>query len=200
MSETKQFDVKKEFDVPTIDGKRCVVRFPTDEEWCDRARRMKTIRRDLGRDKSRYEAQNAKKVDGELFDKIRVDKDGTPFDESEASYVVDRLDRAKVETVEREGQRYRVSLKVPGAITTHVLKVPKQALVDEYSEASDKTIFGRNMAEIRVVLEPAGKLYDAIAEGSEGYAHGVPVIHKVAAVSAVLRDIAMRLDDDDPED
>lgn len=195
------FDSSKTFVVPTIDGKRCVVRFPTDQEWCDRARRQKLIRRDLGRGKSQFDPGRAKAIDADLFARIRQDADGPEFDEHDAAYVIDRLDRATVQNLERAGNEYTVALKVPGAVTVHVLRIPSQKQVDEYGDASaPPPIHGERTTELRVFLEPAGPLYDAVLARNDGYSGAVPIIHKLAAVSAMLRDISSRMEEDDPEE
>lgn len=195
------FDSSKTFVVPTIDGKRCSVRFPADQEWCDRARKQKLIRRDLGRGKSQYDPMRAKAIDQALFDRIRQDADGPEFDQHEASYVIERLDRAIVQDIQRAGNEYTVELKVTGAITTHVLRIPSQKQVDDYGDASaPPPIHGERTTELRVFLEPAGPLYDALLVRNEGYDGSVPIIHKLAATSAMLRDISARMEEDDPEE
>lgn len=199
------FDSSKSFNIPTIDGKRCRVRFPTDQEWCDRARKQKLIRRDLGRGKSQYDPARTKQIDADLFARIREDEDGPEFDQHEAAYVIDRLDRATVQSVERNANEYTITLRVPGekggVNTVHVLRVPSQKQADDYADASaPPPIHGERVTELRVFLEPAGPLYDAVLVRNEGYAGAVPIIHKLAAVTAMLRDVQSRTEEDDPEE
>ena len=70
MEETKHvFDVGKTLVVPILSGgeKRCEVRFPNDEEWCNWARSQRTVRHFLGRGKSQSEDLGLPKINAELF-------------------------------------------------------------------------------------------------------------------------------------
>jgi len=192
------FDVSKQFVVKILSGgeKQCTVRYPSDAEWCERATKQKLVRRLLGRSKSQYEALDGEAVDAELFARIRLDEDGAPFDEAEAAKVIARLERVTVAAVERAGNKYRIELAVPGGRTVHVLRIPSQKDVLEYSRASIHVTDGRRQQEIRVSLEPAGRLYDKLAESTEGYTGAVPVIHKSAAISELLAEIDSEGEDD----
>jgi hypothetical protein len=194
------FDASKIFEVPKLTGEKCKVRFPTDEEWCSRARRHRTVRKTLGRGKSQFLPGNARSVDYELFRKIRVDDDGAEFDEADGAAVVDRLDRAEVVEVERTGTQYRIVMKVPGAKTVHTLRIPSQAQVDDFSAASGSSIHSDRQTEIRIYMDPAAPLYDAIAVHSEGYKGAVPITHKLGALRAMLAELNASIDDTDPEE
>lgn len=186
------FDLSKHFNVPILSGtvKRCVVRFPADEEWCGRARRQRSIRRFLGRGKTETQDIESDAVNAELFARIRQDKDGPAFDDAEAAAVLAKLELARVEACDREGDTFRVVLKVPGADTEHVLRMPTQRERDEHEKASVRYIGERRAQEIRGFLEPSGALYDRIHVKHEGYAGAVSIVHKVAAVSEVLAQLA----------
>ena len=192
------FDSSKQFVVKILSGgeKQCTVRYPSDTEWGERAQKQKLVRRLLGRSKSQYEALNGETVDAELLARIRLDEDGAPFDEAEAAKVIARLERVTVAAVERTGNKYRIELAVPGGRTVHVLRIPSQKDVLEYSRASIHVTDGRRQQEIRVSLEPAGRLYDKLVESTEGYAGAVPVIHKSAAISELLAEIDSEGEDD----
>ncbi|MGQ9686624.1 MAG: hypothetical protein ACUVT2_10020 [Thiobacillaceae bacterium] len=190
-SEAIMFDASKQFVVKILSGeeKQATVRFPSDAEWCERAQRQRLVRRLLGRSKSQYEAVNSEAVEAELFARIRLNEDGASFDEAEAAKVIARLERVSVVAVERTGNRYRIELAVPGARTVHLLRIPSQKDVLEYSRASLHVTEGRRQQEIRVSLEPAGRLYDKLIESTTGYMGAVPIIHKSAAVSELLAEI-----------
>ena len=94
--------------------KRCEVRFPSDAEWCAWARAQRTIRHFLGRGKSQSEDVDLSKVNAELFTKIRTDHEGPEFDEAEAGMVIGRIERCNVTGIDREGNNYRIAMKVPG--------------------------------------------------------------------------------------
>lgn len=199
----KLFDSKKHFNIPIVSGeeKRCVLRFPTDEEWIQRAARQKSIRHFLGRGNSRSDVPNAEKIDAELFERIRQDKDGAPFDAAEASAAIARLERARVTSATREGGLYRIELKVPGATTVHVLKPPTKAQQLEYGRASVRITDGRREQTTSVNLQPSAKLYDDLVQGPpENYAGAVPIVHKDIVLVEILALIqALEDEDDDPE-
>jgi hypothetical protein len=170
------FDASKPIVVPILSGgeKRCEVRFPTDEEWCFWARAQRTIRHFLGRGKSQSEDIDLPKINAELFRKIRIDQDGPEFDDAEAGMVIGRVERCQVASIEREGVNYRIEMKVPGA----------------------SVVAARRSVETRAFLEPSGALYDKLHVSHDGYAGDVPIVHKSAAVSEVIAQLAIEADDD----
>jgi len=186
------FNSSKLFRVPIQSGTRkdAVVRFPSDSEFCERARKQRSIRRFLGRGKSEAEAIDSTSIDAELFERIRNDKDGVFFDASEAAAVLGKLERATVESCEREGDDFRIVLKVPGAVTEHLVRMPTRKEMDRHETASVKVTGARRAQEIRGFLEPSGDLYDAITKEVGGYEGSVPVVHKVAVVAEVLAQMA----------
>ena len=200
--QTKQpvFDATKPFVVPILSGgeKRCEVRFPSDEEWSAWARQQRTVRRFLGRGKSQSEDLDLPKINAELFAKIRVDKDGAPFGDAEAGMVIGRIERSTVTDITREGNNYRVQMKVPGARVVHVLRMPTAKEMQDHERASTSVVAARRSVETRAFLEPSGALYDKLHVSHDGYAGDVPIVHKSAAVSEVIAQLAID-GDDDPE-
>ena len=185
MEETKTpvFDAAKPFVVPILSGgeKQCEVRFPTDEEWCGWARSQRTVR---------------PKINAELFAKIRTDKDGPEFDDAEAGMVIGRIERCTVVNVEREGDNYRIEMKVPGARVTHVLRMPTAKEMQDHERASTSVVAARRSIETRAFLEPSGALYDKLHVSHGGYAGAVPIVHKSAVVSEVIAQLSIEADDD----
>jgi hypothetical protein len=194
------FDASKPIVVPILSGgeKRCEVRFPTDEEWGAWARAQRTIRHFLGRGKSQSEDLDLPRINAELFKTIRIDKDGPEFDDAEAGMVIGRVERSQVLEVEREGNNYRIAMKVPGARVTHVLRMPTAKEMQEHERASTSVVAARRSIETRAFLEPSGTLYDKLHVSHDGYAGVVPIVHKSAAVSEVIAQLAIE-GDDDPE-
>lgn len=202
MEQTKPvFDAAKPLSVPILSGgeKRCEVRFPTDLEWCQWARNQKTVRHFLGRGKSKSDDIDLAKVNAELFAKIRLDKDGPEFDEAEAGMVIGRVERCSVTSIEREGKNYRISMKVPGAKVEHVLRMPWAKEMKDHEDNSTSVVAARRSIETRAFLEPSGSLYDKLHVSHDGYAAEVPIVHKSAAVSEVMAQLAIESDDSDPE-
>jgi hypothetical protein len=190
------FDASKPIVVPILSGgeKRCEVRFPTDEDWCFWARAQRTIRHFRG--KSQSEDVDLPKINGELFRKIRIDKDGPEFDDAEAGIVIGRVERCQVADIQREGVNYRIEMKVPGARVTHVLRMPTAKEMQDHEKASTSVVAARRSVETRAFLEPSGALYDKLHVSHEGYAGDVPIVHKSAAVSEVIAQLAIEADDD----
>jgi hypothetical protein len=197
------FDVSKQFVVPILSGgeKRCTVRFPNDEEWCHWARKQRSVRRVLGRGKSQTDEIGLDDLNAELFDRIRIDKDGgAAFDQAEAGMVIGKIERAAITGVDREGNNFRIELKVPGAETSHVLRMPTAKEMQEHERASTSVIVGRRQQEIRAFLEPSGLLYDKLHVSSSGYAGATPIVHKSAVITELLAQLAIAEDDEFPEE
>ena len=194
------FDTAKTFTVklPPLGLETVDVGWPSDAQWCERTRKLKIIQTSLGRGKFRTTAENAQRVNSELFRK--VSQPDVEIDEAEASYVIDQLERCSVESAELDGQIFAVALTVQGQFPTqHRLKAPRQKLIVEYRRALLDETFGRGKSEIRSKLEPAGELYDAVHESHEGYSGAVPIIHKQAVVDAVIEKIQAIMDDSPEE-
>jgi hypothetical protein len=192
------FNSQSTFVVPVISGgrKECRVRFPTDAEWCERTRKQRSVRRFLGRGKSEFEALDSSVIDVELLERIRQDKDGVLFDAAEAAAVLAKLERAIVDgECEREGDQFRVALRVPGAVVEHLVGIPTRKQMDKHEASSVKIVGARRAQEIRGFLEPSGELYDAIVKKSEGYVGPVPIVHKAAVISEVL--VALAAEDEE---
>jgi hypothetical protein len=181
----------------TPEGDKAVtVRFPTDNELSERVQRMKTVVRSLGRGKSVTEPQANEKNDLDLFHKLFVE--GSELDEYEASNLISRLTRCKVSDSRREGNQFTVALTVPGANTTHTLRIPSAKQVQQYSRQVVSVIEGRHgLQEMKLNLGASGDLYDALLISSEGYAGGVPISHKSEVVAEVIA--LLNQDQDDSE-
>ena len=194
------FDATKTIEVHILSGgdKRCEVRFPTDAEWCGWARAQRTVRHFLGRGKSQSEEVDLPKINADLFAKIRIDKDGPEFDDADAGMVIGRIERATITDVEREGNNYRLEMKVAGGKVEHVLRMPTAREIQEHERASTSVVAARRSVETRAFLEPSGALYDKLHVSHDGYAAAVPIVHKSAAVSEVIAQLAIE-GDDDPE-
>lgn len=198
-------DLKKKFDIKILSGgeRLCSVSYPTNEMWCERVRKIKAVRRSLGRDKAQFDPSNQHQVDAELFAKIRQDKDGAEFDQAEASKVIERLERCEVLGIERDGNFYRVSMQVVNKHrVTHVLRIPREADVLEYQRSQPRPTHGARTTEFRIALEPAITLWGKCEAKTEGYTDGmqVPAVHMEPAITAVLSQVEIDSEEPDPED
>lgn len=195
------FDSSKPIKVRIISGeaKTCEVSWPTDEQWASRARRQRFVRQNIGRGKTRLVPTSSGKLDTELFEQIRLDKGGVPFDDAEAAMVISRLDRAQVADVIAEPGGYRITLDCGKAQTAHVLKSPTAAQRLKHDRLSAAQETSGRFTETRIALEPSGDLYDALMTASEGYVGAVPLPHKYAVVFELLQTIEREEEDSDPE-
>lgn len=194
------FDASQHFGIKIQSGgeKRCVVRFPTDREWCEHIRAQVTIRRTMGRGRSTTESAGDEKADAELFSAIRVSSpEGVDFDAADGSEVIGKLQRADMEDSVREGDTLRIKLRVLGGVLTeHVLRQPTQKQMREYGRSATRWVNARRAQEIRTFLEPSGELYDKLSVSVSGYVGAPSIAHKASAVNELLSYLA-ELDEDD---
>ena len=190
-SETESFvfDVTRPvaINLRTPDGVKTIrVRFPSDQEWTERQRRRKIIIKNLGRGISETTVINAEDVDAALLAKIRTE-DEPEVDAFEAARVVEQLAVAEVEDAVPIGDAFRVTLRVLGAVTTHLLRVPSAKDVIDYRRGFARVLdMPFNRQELTINARIAGDLYKKLVQATEGYVGEVPVIHQMAAVKAAI--------------
>lgn len=204
-------DLTKPITVPILSGtqKSCVVRYPTDAEWCERAKKGRVVRHFLGRGKSQTDDDSqTDSLNADLLAKIRQDKeDGQALTPAEATLVLGKLERTRVTSVSREGDSFRIELKTALGDTVHVVGIPTAEQMLLHERQSTKTTEGRRNQEIRGYLEPSGELYDKIVKSAEGYViqrpgdqvGAVPIVHKVSVVTEMLAQLTAEDDDLLPE-
>lgn len=171
----------------TPEGLKVVrVRFPSDDEWIERQRRRKAFIKQLGRGVSETTVANGEDVDAALVAKIRTEE--TPeIDPFEAMKVIEQLAQADVDDVAPEGDSFRITLRVLGATTAHVLKMPSQKDVVDHRRAFARILdlpYGRQ--ELRINIAPVEDLYKKLLVSTEGYAGEVPIVHQAVAVKAAI--------------
>jgi hypothetical protein len=180
--------------------KTAQLRLPTNDEILDRLDQQKSIRRTIGRRKSQTEFVPNAKADLDLFNRIRLDKDGPEFDEFEAGNAISKLTFCEVTDCERSGDEYRIALKTPFGETVHHVKIPTQRDITIYRRTVVSSIdLPHGQEELRYRIEPAVNLYDSVITAIEGYAESlkptdVPPHHK----SAVVVELVQAIDDLDP--
>ncbi len=180
--------------------KTAQLRLPTNEEMLERLDQQKSIRRTIGRRKSQTEFVPNLKADLDLFNKIRLDKDGAEFDEFEAGNAISKLSFCEVTDCQRAGDEYRIALRTPFGDTVHLVKIPTQRDITVYRRTVvSSTELPHGQEELRYRIEPAVDLYDSVVTKIEGYAApikpaDVPPHHK----SAVVVELVQAIDDLDP--
>lgn len=169
------------------DGVKTVrVRFPSDDEWVERQRRRKVIIKNLGRGISETTVQNGEDIDAALLVKIRTEE-APEVDPFEAMKVIEQLAMADVDDVVPACDAYRITLRVLGGTTVHILKMPSAKDVFDYRRGFARVLdlpYGRQ--ELTINVAPTAALYKKLVTTTEGYAGDVPIIHQAVAVKAAI--------------
>lgn len=217
------FDQNKKFTVGIYSGgavKRCLVRWPVDQEWTANAAKRTLITEAKG-DGTVIRAEHLK-ADGELFRRIRIKKEHCPesedasqlywddLDDSEAAEVIRKLeycmatpDTACVLNGSTGQVNFRATLPKPGFTISHTMKIPGQHHFREYQRDKDAERIKKGRVESHSNLALSESLYDELALSSDGYAGSVPVVHKDFAVRLLMERFAeevAKLDEPDPEE
>jgi hypothetical protein len=78
--------------------------------------------------------------------------------------------------------------------------MPTAKEMQDHERASTSTVAARRSIETRAFLEPSGSLYDTLHVSHDGYVGAAPIVHKSAAVSEVIAQLAIAAEgDEDPE-
>lgn len=174
----------------TPDGVKTVrVRFPSDDQWVERQRRRKVIIKNLGRGVSETTIPDAEDVDAALLANVRIEGEDAPaeVDAFEAVKCIEQLSQCEVDDVVQAGDAFRVTTRVLGATTVHLLRMPSQKDVFEYRRSFARVLdLPFNKQELRINLRAAGDLYKKLIQAAELYAGEVPVIHQAVAVKAAI--------------
>ena len=183
------FDAAKQIKIRlnTPEGaKEVELRFPSDEELCERQRKRKVISKNLGRGMSQSKVPNAEVIEGEFLRKLRVDKNAVEIDDYEATFIVDQILEANVDDIQPEADGYRVFLRVPGGVVTeHLTKMPTAKQIVQYGRKFIEFLDGPLGQRIMTVnLAASGELYAEIHKESKGYAGTIPIHHKAEVIKA----------------
>lgn len=186
----------------TATGKtQLAIRWPADDEWGERARMRKILIKRSGRGASETSIEPNTDADLKLYDAIKLN--GAPqLTGAEASRVLDAIALCDVRNVTLYAEDATVELGVPGGEVEHRLKLPSaEQVLALRKKASKVRDLPYNTQELRILLEPGAKLYDACQGDSEDYPSGVPSLHKDTAVRAVIdaldRELAQGVDERD---
>lgn len=175
--------------------KSAVLRLPTSQEMLDRMNLQKSIRKSLGRGKSKNEFVVNPKADLALFNRIRLDK-GEEFDEYEAAVAVGKLTGCEVLSCEDSGDQYLIVLKTAFGETTHVLGKPSEKDLWLYRRSVMSSVdLPHGQEELHFRTDPAIALYDSVVRSIDGYSVGtaskdVPPNHKSTVVIELAQAVA----------
>ena len=169
------------------DGVKTVrVRFPSDDEWVERQRRRKVIVKSLGRGISETTIPNGEEIDAALLAKIRTEEE-PEVDAFEAQKVIEQLATCDVDDVVQAGDSFKITTRVMGGTTTHLMGMPSAKDVNTYRRGFLRVLdLPFNRQEITINVRAASDLYKKVIEATEGYAGDVPVIHQAVALKAAV--------------
>ena len=188
------FNVAAEFNGKIFSGgeKPFKVRFPSDQEWIERSKKQRLVKKTLGRGRSKYDDPDNGELDLALLNKILLPGSGTTeFDGPEATKIIGKLERADFLEQARSGDSFEVKVGVINGIeTAHRLRMPTQQQVMDYQRGSiqlyEVNYKGNRSSDIRTNLEPSGLLYDALFIDADGYVGAIPIVHKSVAVAEAI--------------
>jgi hypothetical protein len=164
-------------------GQEVIMRWPSDVEWGERARRTKILLKTLGRGirESKVESGDTAL---KLFDRIKLN--GAPtLTLGEATLIVEVLGKCSVTDVQLNGAEASVTLQVMGGAVTHHLKLPTADHVMSLKTAIVTHELPYGVQDIRIPLEPGARMYEACNGRSDDYNNQIPALHKDAALRAV---------------
>lgn len=204
------FDSSAKFEVKavTTDGiQKIAVRFPSNDEWTDwHSRKKYEIVSRGGNLTETVVGAGSEEIDADLLSKIRAEQlpEIEPF---HAGNICQRLSQADVVEAEREGDGYRVVLRVPGGMTSHLLRIPTAKEWQKHDKRFARLYDSGQKKIIVTNLAVAAELYVALCQETTGYPSGngagptsaVPILHQVAAVGGIMAAIKSELRDDGNE-
>lgn len=171
--------------------KSCDLRFPTDAEWRERSRKICFVTTPSGHDRSRTEETGEDAANLALFQSIRQDQ-GEPFDESEASRMIESITRCTVLESGLVDDRFAVRLLLFSRMeVVHLVKIPsaKQERTYRREVLNRETVGRHGRVESRINPAAGEKLYDALEPEARGYAEGasVPLLHKTTVIGELMQ-------------
>lgn len=169
------------------EGQRMVeVRWPTDEEWVERSKGWAINISRLGRGVSQTQVDSTQ-ADWKLYHKIR-EPESPDLTVDEAGLIVEALTRCEINNVALELDQATVEMTVTGsAKVTHTLRIPTTEEVTRFKRAAVRVIdLPHGKQQLRTNLLAGVELWAKCAQGNDGYSNGIPLIHKDAAVRAVI--------------
>jgi hypothetical protein len=180
--------------------KTAIVRLPNNSELLARLDAQRALRRSIGRRQSQTEHIANPKLDLALFKAIRLDKDGSEFDEFEAMDAISKLTHYDITQYGRSGNDHRIVMTTPFGEVVHYLGSPLQRDLYSYRRGiMVPTSLPHGVEDLRFKHQVACDLYDSAVSKIEGYAESigpkdVPPHHK----SAVASELAAAMDSLDP--
>ena len=183
------FSSRAKFRLALSDGSEVLARFPTDEEYIAFRKARSSMRVYRG-DKWTEKGVGIESSATKLADAVVIS--GGPVEEDEAVVLAETLTTADdIEITKTIGNRWSITLQVAGGLeVTHVLRTPSVGDVRKRGKQSFRVEGLKGASLFTIDPSPDGPLWDNLVDSTEGYSEGspVPLCHKEAAISAVIRE------------
>lgn len=181
-------------DPDTGDERMITVSWPSDHQWVRRQRSRTITIRNLGRGATETKVDPDEDVSLSIYNQIK--QPGSPdLSPADAEFIIDYLSNCDVLSVDRELGVFAVKMDVPGVAepVVHSLRCPTMSQIRKYENGKVSSRQGRyGLTKLQLLIEPAGDLYDDLTVDS-GF-KACPIIHKSAAVEAVISEIKDRVE------
>lgn len=162
-----------------------VMRWPTDAEWIARHKGTHLQQRNMGRGVGLNDL-NTVQADAKLYEAIKMNG-APPLTPGEASYLIGHLAKCIVTNVELGATDAEVEMSVAGAEAKHTLRVPFMDEIQAFQRTTKHMSLPNNVMEARASLEAGAALWDKCGGRVSGYEGPTPIIHKDAAIRAVIQ-------------
>lgn len=186
----KLFDTNALFKFPITlpEGKKLVtLKFPTDQQICDRQRARKITIIQYGANETETKSPESPDEDLKLLQELIQPPIVTCLDGYDAGRIIESITGCSALDPAEDGIAYKVQLLTYGGlITTHKVGIPSGAQKARFNRFFTSTREQGKIQKITINLDAGSDLYAALSGSAEGYAAEIPVTHKVAVVKAVI--------------
>jgi hypothetical protein len=179
------------------------LRWPTDEEWAERARGQKWLTVRKGRGQSQTDLYPGES-DLRLFEKIKQSDNGSAppvLSPGEATQVISALATCTTTDVTITGNDVTLTLETIHGEVQQSLRMPTADEVANLKRSHFTKELPFNKVELVLNFNAMTKLWDTCGGKGIGYAGAVPAIHKEAVISELLqflaREVSARTDEKD---
>ncbi|MBN1567933.1 MAG: hypothetical protein JXA73_08795 [Acidobacteria bacterium] len=194
------FDANKPITLKTfgLSGiKPITLRFPSDDEWLERASRRKTIIEFTPTGDSISTVLEPDEEEIELLKNLAIDALPEEIDAHEAGRLIDQLEFTLHENPGEviQGDQLHIILRVPGAVTTHKFRMPSSKELNNYDrKLHDQQPYGKKKISSVRNLPFLRDLYGKMILESSGYSGGTPIIHQADALFLAFINLKQEID------
>lgn len=184
------------------DGRKEIeVRWPTDEEWLERNKGWSLKVQKLGRGQTTQDVESGP-ADLALYNKIR---NGNSPDLSalEAQKLIANIEKCEVIEIDLGLDEAVIHmLVVKNKPVTHTLRIPTTAEIAAFQRTARKMSVDlpHGASRQRLPMSSSADLWEKCLRSTEGYANGVPIVHRDVAMRALIADCEREAEASDDED